>query len=533
MSSDQCPPPDDESGPRHPTGRMLGGGTLAANELAEPGRVVAPPTAGRILAPPTALMTQLDTSPVGEPQSRIVAAAAPMIDEFTMAAAREVLVAADNLLTLAHETSSTQLGTVHGWRLEANYRLEKKGGHKWKQGLITAAEVEVRPHVGLHFTRPGCKTKDSQAGKGGLLLLLRKACGDTSLCHPAFQIRGEKRASSKAVSSSRQAADASSEESSEEEDESSDEDLPPRPTRDAAVRAVSAMHAKGMGLQDLEEEMEVEEEEEEGGEARGTPQRKKKRAADEDEEGEEPVVSRTPNGKRCARSRARLVDDSSSSSSEEEEEEEEEEEVPQQRRPRPKKRKAAAAKRRAVAAVTAPLPAARLNWQSEPDELKRAVMRCFGYQDVYDWQRQVVTALLEGRDVIGAQPTGGGKSLCYQLPAIIDALRTTEARAAGDFDRQYKTAVIISPAVSVRRSRSRDTYGSLASPLASLVARSPTARPIVRSAANGRPNLGDQRCPRRLHGRRLDLWYGAWHRRGHAAWCGAGGQGDGAAGAGG
>ena len=33
-------------------------------------------------------------------------------------------------------------------------------------------------------------------------------------------------------------------------------------------------------------------------------------------------------------------------------------------------------------------------------------------------QEPLVTALLEGRDALGVMPTGAGKSLCYQIPAL-------------------------------------------------------------------------------------------------------------------
>ena len=43
----------------------------------------------------------------------------------------------------------------------------------------------------------------------------------------------------------------------------------------------------------------------------------------------------------------------------------------------------------------------------------------FGFDDLRDGQKPVVGAMLEGRDVVAIMPTGGGKSLCYQLPALV------------------------------------------------------------------------------------------------------------------
>ena len=49
-------------------------------------------------------------------------------------------------------------------------------------------------------------------------------------------------------------------------------------------------------------------------------------------------------------------------------------------------------------------------------ELLREV---YGYTEFRDTQEQVITAALEGRDTLVVMPTGGGKSLCYQLPSIV------------------------------------------------------------------------------------------------------------------
>ena len=45
--------------------------------------------------------------------------------------------------------------------------------------------------------------------------------------------------------------------------------------------------------------------------------------------------------------------------------------------------------------------------------------RYFGYSSFRNGQEELVDALLSGRDVLGIMPTGAGKSLCYQIPAIM------------------------------------------------------------------------------------------------------------------
>lgn len=43
----------------------------------------------------------------------------------------------------------------------------------------------------------------------------------------------------------------------------------------------------------------------------------------------------------------------------------------------------------------------------------------FGHDSFRDGQKQIISELRAGRDVLGIMPTGGGKSICYQVPAIM------------------------------------------------------------------------------------------------------------------
>ena len=48
-----------------------------------------------------------------------------------------------------------------------------------------------------------------------------------------------------------------------------------------------------------------------------------------------------------------------------------------------------------------------------------ALEQHFGFGEFLDGQEAVVTSLLTGKDTLAVMPTGGGKSLCYQLPAMV------------------------------------------------------------------------------------------------------------------
>ena len=45
--------------------------------------------------------------------------------------------------------------------------------------------------------------------------------------------------------------------------------------------------------------------------------------------------------------------------------------------------------------------------------------RVFGYDRFRPGQEQIIEALLRGQDVMAVMPTGAGKSVCYQVPALL------------------------------------------------------------------------------------------------------------------
>lgn len=53
-------------------------------------------------------------------------------------------------------------------------------------------------------------------------------------------------------------------------------------------------------------------------------------------------------------------------------------------------------------------------------ETKESILqRVFGYSAFRGGQEALIDAQLSGRDAFGIMPTGGGKSLCYQIPALL------------------------------------------------------------------------------------------------------------------
>src|SRR4029077_9803540 len=69
------------------------------------------------------------------------------------------------------------------------------------------------------------------------------------------------------------------------------------------------------------------------------------------------------------------------------------------------------------------------------DDLRETVARYWGFATFRPLQEQAMQAVLQGKDSLVVLPTGGGKSLCYQAPAVL----------------QGNTTVVISPLISLMK----------------------------------------------------------------------------------
>ena len=74
---------------------------------------------------------------------------------------------------------------------------------------------------------------------------------------------------------------------------------------------------------------------------------------------------------------------------------------------------------------------------SEKTVLQESLKQFYGFNKFKGNQEAIVQSVLNGQDTFVIMPTGGGKSLCYQLPAMI----------------LEGTAIIISPLIALMKNQ--------------------------------------------------------------------------------
>src|ERR1700689_2078792 len=118
---------------------------------------------------------------------------------------------------------------------------------------------------------------------------------------------------------------------------------------------------------------------------------------------------------------------------------------------------------------------ARTAMEHQESELLGALRRYWGYDSFRPMQERIVRSLLGGQDTCVVMPTGGGKSLCYQLPAAL---------------RVDRTVVVISPLIALMQDQvaQLSQMGISAALLNSTLAASEQAE-ILREAIAGRFRL--------------------------------------------
>ena len=72
---------------------------------------------------------------------------------------------------------------------------------------------------------------------------------------------------------------------------------------------------------------------------------------------------------------------------------------------------------------------------------REALQYYFGYDDFRPLQAEIIDSVLAGKDTLALMPTGGGKSLCFQIPTLV----------MGEADENKRLCLVITPLIALMR----------------------------------------------------------------------------------
>ena len=84
----------------------------------------------------------------------------------------------------------------------------------------------------------------------------------------------------------------------------------------------------------------------------------------------------------------------------------------------------------------------KINYESLIED---TLVKLFGFKSFKGDQKQIILSVIQGDDSLVIMPTGGGKSLCYQIPAII----------------KKGTTIVISPLIALMKNQVDNLRGFL------------------------------------------------------------------------
>ena len=80
---------------------------------------------------------------------------------------------------------------------------------------------------------------------------------------------------------------------------------------------------------------------------------------------------------------------------------------------------------------------------------REALHTYFGYDDFRPLQAEIIESVLSGKDTLALMPTGGGKSICFQIPTLV----------IGQENQEKRLCLVITPAGTRYSGRGR-LYGN-------------------------------------------------------------------------